>query len=379
MRKLANVLREVWLLLGITLLWLVGLEIAARVAFAARDVWRTGGDARLSEWSLGADVYRDQAWAREYWREEDLTSQTTFANWHSYVYWRRKPYQGKYINIDANGLRKTWNRTSVPTPTQIKIFMFGGSAMWGTGARDEFTIPSWLSKKLQERNVDVWVTNFGEGGYVSTQEVIALMLELQKGNVPDVVIFYDGANDVFSAFQQGVAGLPQNEYNRVQSFNQLNWRGEIVEKLALYRAARGLVLAVQGRPLPKDDARLAEAVMDVYFSNQRIVSALAQEYGFTAHFYWQPTIYTKPRLSAWEMQERNRYGEAEFFQRAYRALAQRLQTLKPTNVYDLSDAFDDEAGTVFIDAFHISEAGNARIADLMIQMLPLSSRQNLSR
>lgn len=367
MRKLANVLREVWLIIGITLVWLVALEITARVAFAARDVWRTGGDARLAEWSLGADVYHHQEWAAEYWRECNITSQRTFANWHSYVYWRRKPYAGKYINIDANGLRKTWNKTTAPTPTQIKIFMFGGSAMWGTGARDEFTIPSYLSKKLQEHGLDVWITNFGESGYVSTQEVIALMLELQKGNVPDVVIFYDGVNDVFSAFQQGAAGLPQNEYHRIESFNQLNWRSQILEKLALYRAARGLVVAVQGKPVPKDDARLVDAVLDVYFNNYQIVNALAKQYGFTALFYWQPTIYTKPTLSAWERQEMNRYGEAEFMRRAYRAFAERA---KPNNVFDLSNAFDGEAGTVFIDAWHISEAGNARIADLMIQTMP---------
>lgn len=366
MRKLANVLREVWLLIGITLLWLIGLEVAARVAFAARDVWRTGGNARLSEWSLGADVYRNQDWAPEYWREEDLTSQNTFADWRSYVYWRRKPYQGKYINIDANGLRKTWNKTASPSPTQTKIFMFGGSALWGTGARDEFTIPSWVSKKLQDRNVDVWVTNFGEGGYVSTQEVITLMLELQKGNVPDVVIFYDGVNDVFSAFQQGVAGLPQNEYHRIESFNQLNWRSQILEKLALYRAARGLVTATRGQIIPRDEARLVDAVLDVYFSNHQIVNALAKQYGFTALFYWQPVLYTKPTLSAWEKQEMNRYGEAEFVRRAYRAFTERT---KPNNVFDLSNAFDGEAGTVFIDAWHISEAGNARIADLMIQTL----------
>jgi lysophospholipase L1-like esterase len=372
MRKIANVVREVWLIVGITLLWLTALEIAARVAFAARDVWRTSGNARLSEWSLGADVYRDQAWAAEYWREENITSQHTFANWHSYVYWRRKPYAGKYINIDGNGLRKTWNATATPAPTQVKIFMFGGSAMWGTGARDEFTIPSYLSKKLHERGVDVWVTNFGEGGYVSTQEVIALILELQKGNVPDVVIFYDGVNDVFSAFQQGVAGLPQNEYHRVESFNQLNWRTQVIEKLALYRAARGLVTAVRGKPQPKDEARLIEAVLDVYFNNRQMVDALAKQYGFTTRFYWQPVLYTKPALSAWEKQEANRYGEADFVQRAYRAFAERLQTIKPDNVYNLSNAFDSETGTVFIDTWHVSEAGNARIADLMIQTsLPL--------
>ena len=45
------------------------------------------------------------------------------------------------------------------------------------------------------------------------------------------------------------------------------------------------------------------------------------------------------------------------------------------DVYDLSNAFDAEANTVFIDAWHISEAGNARIAELMAQtLLPLIPR-----
>lgn len=375
MRKLANVLRDVWLMIGITLVWLIVLELGAQVAFAARDVWRTGGGAQLSEWSLGADVYRDQAWATDYWREENLTSQNTFAEWRSYVYWRRKPFVGQYINIDANGLRKTWNTTAAPTATQIKIFMFGGSALWGTGARDDFTIPSWLSKRLHARGVEVWVTNWGEGGYVSTQEVITLLLELQKGNIPDVVIFYDGVNDTFSAFQQGRAGIPQNEYHRAQSFNQLNWRSEVLEKLALYRAARGVVARARTATVPRDDAALEQAVVRVMFSNYEFVEALAQQYGFTAYFFVQPSLYAKPTLSAWEKQESNRHGEAEFFRQTQRAIAQAVSARASANVRDLSHAFDAEAGTVFIDTWHISEAGNARIADLMLEaLLPLAPR-----
>ena len=55
-----------------------------------------------------------------------------------------------------------------------------------------------------------------------------LELELQRGNVPDVVIFYDGVNDVFSTFQNGASGLPQNEASRVEEFgsrNRVNLRG----------------------------------------------------------------------------------------------------------------------------------------------------------
>jgi hypothetical protein len=36
------------------------------------------------------------------------------------------------------------------------------------------------------------------------------MLELQSGNVPDLVIFYEGANDVYAAYQSGRATHQNN-------------------------------------------------------------------------------------------------------------------------------------------------------------------------
>jgi hypothetical protein len=56
-------------------------------------------------------------------------------------------------------------------------------------------------------------------GWVSTQSVIMLLRQLQHGNIPDVVVFYDGVNDTYAAYQQGFAGWPQNELNRVTEFN----------------------------------------------------------------------------------------------------------------------------------------------------------------
>ena len=128
----------------------------------------------------------------------------------SHVYWRRAPISGKYVNIDADGLRKTWNPPGLPEQP-IRIFMFGGSTTWGTGSRDEYTIPSQLSKILAQRfGPRVEVVNYGEGGYVNTQELIRFLKEIERGNVPQIAIFYDGYNDVFSAFQNGIGGIPQN-------------------------------------------------------------------------------------------------------------------------------------------------------------------------
>jgi lysophospholipase L1-like esterase len=364
---IADALRELWLIIGITLLVLVVLEGVARVGYTLRD---NQYNAQVSDWLLGTDIYRDQAWAAEYWHERDQTDWVAYAEWHSYIYWRHAPFQGKYINIDQNGIRYTWNKSAFPSPNQVKVFVFGGSALWGTGVRDEYTIPSLISKKLNSQNQEVWVKNFGEEGYVSTQEVIALMLELQKGDVPDVVVFYDGANDVFSAFQQGVAGIPQNEYNRAAEFNQLNWRGEIVEKLALYRLVKTLVETRHGPARTESaDLELENAVLDKYVANMQIVEALAQDYGFSVLFYWQPVIYNKRILSTWEKLQLDVYGEARFFGQADRVLKDRAVYRDHSSFNDLADAFGDQGDTVFIDLFHISEAGNDRVSNLMLQTL----------
>jgi hypothetical protein len=45
------------------------------------------------------------------------------------------------------------------------------------------------------------------------------MLQLQKDNIPDMVIFYGCLIDMCSAVEQGVAGLPMSEMNRVREFN----------------------------------------------------------------------------------------------------------------------------------------------------------------
>lgn len=371
--RLAHIGRDLWLMIGITLLIFVALELVARGIFYARDVAANGSFDFVDE-SLRADVYRGQDWATGYWREEARTVQTTRSEWHPYVYFRRSPFRGDYINVDQNGVRATWNKTPAPSPTQLKITVLGGSALWGTGSRDEFTIPSALSKKLAAKNIDAWVTNLGEGGYVSTQEVLTLMLELRKGNVPDVVIFYDGANDVFSAFQQGVAGIPQNEFNRAAEFNQINWRGAVLEKLALYRGVTGLITRARPPRTQQANAALANDVLDIYSTNLRVVESLSKTYSFIVVYFWQPTIYNKKNLSAWEKGQLNRYGEAQFFQQSDQLLKQRNFTAAYPNFHELTSVFGDDPNTVYIDLFHISEAGNDQVAEQIMQTLSLSPR-----
>ncbi len=379
-RQIRQTVRFIWFNIGVALLVLTLMEGVGEGYLALR--YRAQSAALLAdiEQRYELDAGADQSWVREYIREVDLNPARQ-NEWYPYVYWRTKPYHGKYLNIEEAGVRRTWNSTSSPTPGQLKVFMFGGSTMWGYGARDEFTIPSLVSKKLAARlESGAWVTNFAESGYVSTQEVIALMLELRKGNVPDVVVFFDGVNDTFSAFQNGVAGIPQNESNRVAEFNsptRFNWRQAIIERLALYRLGARLLRSRGGSPstgFARADGRSADAlarpVVEVYLANVSIVDAMAQRFGFREIFFWQPTVHTKRHLS---QRERQWYGEDErwglSFHKVNDAFRERMRTSRLDNVYDLSGVFDEARGTVFIDAWHVTEGGNEKIAELITQTL----------
>jgi hypothetical protein len=374
-----------WLVAGVTLLLFAVLEIVLLLAFTVKDGL---GRAGRVDRRVRADTYTETSWVRDLFREERRVR----AQWHSYVYWRQRPFQGEHINIDADGIRRTM--PAAPSPVisgrPLRIFMFGGSTLWGSGARDAFTIPSILARRLHADGVAATVVNMGQVGYVSTQEVIGLLLRLQKGDVPDLVIFYDGVNDTFSAFQQRVAGLPHNEFNRVVEFNLARpshfWRrgqmvlGDVAARLSSVRLVHSLVGGTdQDQPIgvrppvlehlaSTDDANLPGTVIARYRGSVELVKAWATHYGFRAVFYWQPTIFDKPALTAYERTQRERHEEmAPFFRETYDIL--RRAPGPGTDVHDLSGIFADVALPVYVDWCHLGESGNEAIAARMARDL----------
>jgi hypothetical protein len=111
--------------------------------------------------------------------------------WHPYVYWRRPAYDTPTMHVSKEGIRRTVQPYGPDAKT--RIFLFGGSTMWGTGVRDEHTIASLFAQRFAQFGwSDFHVVNYGENAYVATQSLLTLLLELRAGNIPEIVIFYDG-------------------------------------------------------------------------------------------------------------------------------------------------------------------------------------------
>jgi lysophospholipase L1-like esterase len=327
-------------------------------------------------------TYGNAPWAAEYFK----TLRHHEVRWFPYCYWKSDPVSSAYLNVDAQGDRVTWNRPN-SKGRPFRIFMFGGSTMWGTGVRDEATLASMVSRRLTDAGQRVEVTNYGQIGYVSTQEVMLLFQLLRDGRRPDLVVFYDGINDSYAAYQNRIAGLTQNEFDRVQEFNLLSSaRG----RTTLYRTAANSIfmhsnIARLGRLFdhkteesaadprrvvaylaPSDSleepAALQQQVISSYLFNKRVVEMFGREFGFESIFYWQPLIYSKNQLAAYEQSQLGDARRRDFMMGVYRLIG----GMPPgKGVRDLSSIFRDHKELIYIDTWHPNEAGNQIIAQRM--------------
>lgn len=349
----------------------------------------------LAGWVLSPERYQDppavtaDAWIHsDALNPQDTTQLKEFveefcqsykAHWTSYVYYRRNPFTGKLITIDTNGIRYTprWSPHPNSSDPSLRIFLFGGSTMWGTGVRDSGTIPSALSRLIASDSGEApaQVVNMGESGYVSMQEIIALEVELRKGNIPDVVITYDGVNDVFSTYQNARAGLPENEMNRVTEFNLLKDGGrmralglnDFLKRTVTASVVNSIRAAFSpAQPSAPSHVELAENVERLYRGNLKILESLARQFGFRYEAYWQPVVFAKKGLSPYQQKQSDQFQYLRsLFLEVYRRVEQDSVLLADPQFHNISSIFDSIAVPVYLDFCHITETGNAIIARRM--------------
>lgn len=357
-------LKDGIIIICITVGLLILLDTGVRIAFHFYD--------NRPDYRIEADAFESEEFAKKYFEEFDKANTV---RWEPYVYWRRNAFSGEFINIDNDGVRKTVNPVSNDT-SALQMFIFGGSTLWGTGATDAGTIPSFVSKKLNDKGIAVEVHNFGETGYASTQNVVMLIRLLQAGKQPDMVIFYDGVNDIYNALQRGYAGDPSNEFNRVAEFNLTLERGRLYRTAIRTFFSQGLVRLFSGLfaeyDIPDDEAliKLSGEITDVYFQNIAMVNALAEAYDFTAFFFWQPSVFTKEYLTEFEQNELKRQSHVQkLYDLANAEVLNRGLVNETEAFHDLTNAFNGKTEPFYIDFCHLSAAGNEFVAREIVERL----------
>lgn len=380
--------RSAWSILGMVLVLIGLLELMFRVIFG---IWDLGTSRPVPDPRVISEGYCGESWPRIHFEELGRLSD----RWESYVYFRQRPFRGATITIDEEGLRATWRppaegETRGDPREPMRILMLGGSSLWGYGARDDRTIPSLIAQRLHARGLRFEIRNLAEIGYVNTQELIALVRELQRGYRPGVVIFYDGVNDTTSALLEGRPTLSTNEINRVREFNLLQSPARLsaalaerlIKQSATQRFARaaarrlGLGPATAHPDLGGAELELlAEGVVDGYRANLRIVQGLAAAFGFRPVFVWQPVVFSKRRPHPYEREEAERYAWTQpIFEAVHRRIQNSRELLEDASFLSLEDLLADSQALDFIDFCHTTERANEIVAEAitlrLLSMLP---------
>ncbi|MEI6720240.1 MAG: SGNH/GDSL hydrolase family protein [Betaproteobacteria bacterium] len=361
MNSLRKHLIDACIVVTVTLVALVALEYAARLASAAHGKFfkRTN------------PVIARQDWGRQYQEDE---SNLTY-NYAAYVGFRAGPLSSPTINIDDQGRRRVPGNCERDGRTTI--WTFGGSTMFGYGSPDEGTIPAHLARLLNGKGRCTRIVNFGSGNWQSSQGVVQLTRELARGSRPDAVVFYDGINDTSVVLDNTNPGDMASGSESILS-NAFAKPPRILYHVAhqsvLVRILRNSVLAPiadivsQGRSSDRSTSALAIATAGVYAENMRMVDALAHQYAFGAYFFLQPQLLTSGKtLTKVERAVRDAdphwQEEALLYRDFYAAYRSHVYLASNPRFFDISRIFEGMSEEIVADPEHLLPEGNRIVAE----------------
>jgi lysophospholipase L1-like esterase len=367
------------LLLEVTAMFILNFQVANDEITLESDQ-RPQYYATSNQLRQNLPYYREQSWGSIYW--ENMSTRTFM--YYPFVVWRTQPMSTEFINIDAEGIRETAG--PVCNDDSYMIFVMGGSTVWGTGSPDMMTIPSYLQIAISEQvDADICVMNLGESAYVSNQSLILLEMYLRRGIIPDLVIFYDGVNDVGGAYHEDAVGMHLNfmdmrdRYEQNSNMEPEPWyvSTNTYRLLTQHNQATEAGLVVERRkvsvPYTTDTntGNLVQDVVNNYLGVYQSAQALGTHYDFEIHFFWQPMLVTSNKTrTANENIMVSQIDDGEFPDFAIE-VTQNIRTTAQIEeqLTDISDILDDETDEIFIDHVHITPVGNAIVADAIWQVV----------
>lgn len=356
----------------------LGARIVTRFSRLCEDSQPASAPRAIRPESLS--FYRNWGLGSPFWTEHRQAE--ALSRYAPYVLWKATAHRGRYVNISEDHVRQTPG--SDCTPHAYRVFLLGGSAAWGFGSPDSGTIAFHLQAELNRRRTGpACVVNLAQNAWVSTQEVIELMNHLGRGDVPDAVVFYDGFNDAYAAFETRSPGAHYSlktitdRFERPEADLRRSVRA-LVKATASYQSARCLVRRLSlppptpASPGPEGPPpQLAADAAAHYVANVRMVEGLARSYGFDVAFFWQPTLFTGRKPRSGEERRLRWHQPASVpliasIDEGVRVAATNARGTRGTAglaaLHYLGSLFDGDTSLRFIDYVHVTPHANLLVA-----------------
>lgn len=275
-------------------------------------------------------------------------------------------FEGKYFSVES-GVRRT---TDVPPGASVTLHLFGGSTLYNSEVPDEHTVASYLQRKLLAAGFGRYrVVNLGVTSVSTNQQVERLgITPLEAG---DIVVFYDGVNDVLQGVLYGNAGDTIYGNDRSRSFGQ-----KLVYRLSKHSMATRYLLtrANANYKIADLDQRVASSA-DRYRANLEAAEGIATGSGASFSHFLQPTLYSLARRGGYEKALLTFGFVPAQAEEAFVAAYPRFQKVVAARAhrgaadFDLTAAFDELTDPVYLDGWHINHRGNEVVAQRILEGL----------
>ena len=299
--------------------------------------------------------------------------------YRSFIGWRRKKVNFKYTKISG-----PYNvRKSKGESINNSVWFFGGSTMWGEGSSDNQTIPSHFNSLT---NIPVY--NFGETAWNSRQSLNQLINAIGDNYKPNVVVFYDGFNDVVNQCRSEYKYLPIHVYEK--ELQKITTSKGIVKKeiikfiLSPYIAFTNK-FNINFSSGNSDDFKQydcdtnqakARSIAQHLVNNWRTAYSLSKTNNFKFYGVLQPTLFSTETNSEYLITKRfKKHPERRRqFNAVYPLILNEMIRQCSLDKDICSSLFDgsdwlDGTNNIFIDSCHINSLGNKIIAKRLQSLL----------
>ena len=297
--------------------------------------------------------------------------------------WRHEPHKGKAITINKQGFRATVNPDK---NAEKECWFLGGSVMWGSGNKDELTIPSLFAARTDS----FMVYNYAEQSFNSRQCLARLVNLLSVGKQADLVISMDGINDIFSLCQKDIDMPGHSRSQAIQErLVDAERRGSI--KKTLFYLREGFINVfllntlrlsskihhkIFGREKQsenlfnclEDDDKI-ERIADQLIRNWELMHQLITKQGGEFVAILQPIVsLSKARTD--HIEHKLIQAQLAQAQAVYAVMQRKIQQSGYPWIHDYTSVFDKHSNEyIFTDDCHFSANGNQIIAEALEKVI----------
>lgn len=311
--------------------------------------------------------YLDREKARRIYRDQRI-SDSFYA---PFTEWRQPWYASENLNIDEDGRRiHTIGTNNDPGATTLGFF--GGSTVWGTGVDDNGTLPG----QFDALTTNYTVSNYGERGYTSFQNLIDLMKLMNQNKAPQAAVFLLGFNDIWVHCNEFVTPSLNGhleEKNIQAALNRSAKRNYLYNNIAV--PIMSLLLELTGGSKDSQSASCsnnparAEAVAELIVRNMEMGRALVTSYGGKFYAFLQPNVFVgKPRIDHLSLDTPDRLIQRRQFEAVYPIVQAKMKTRGASWFFDVSNAIDGPQ-YLLVDHAHVTDEGNRIIAEAIKQKI----------